>query len=129
TILSGDGATGKTTILLQLCDAVVRGTDWLSGVIEEVGPVMFVTGEEDGDEIHRRLAAVNAHTGRGFAELGGLHFVCLPGEDAALAIAGRDGILRPTALFDQLEVEAKKISPKLIAIEAAADVFGGGGKK
>jgi RecA-family ATPase len=125
TILSGDGASGKTTILLQLCDAVVPGTDWLGGVIEEGGPVMFVTAEEDHDEIHRRLAAINTHTGRGFAELGGLHFVCLPGEDATLAIAGRDGILRPTALFDQLEVEAKKIGPKLIAIEAAADVYGG----
>jgi RecA-family ATPase len=125
TILSGDGASGKTTILLQLCDAVVRGTDWLSGVIEEVGPVMFVTAEEDGDEIHRRLAAINIHTGRSFAELGGLHFVCLPGEDAALATAGRDGILRPSRFFDQLEAEAKKLGPKLIAIEAAADVYGG----
>jgi RecA-family ATPase len=125
TILSGDGASGKTTILLQLCDAVVRGTDWLSGVIEEVGPVMFVTAEEDDDEIQRRLAAINIHTGRPFAELGGLHFVCLPGEDAALATAGRDGILRPSTLFDQIETHAKKLAPKLIAIEAAADVYGG----
>lgn len=125
TLLSGDGAAGKTTILLQLCHAVVRDTDWLGSIINEPGPVIFLTAEEDRDEIHRRLAAINAHTGSSFADLAALHFISLPGEDAVLAATGKDGIVRPTALFQKLEEAAQHIRPKLIAIEAAADVFAG----
>jgi RecA-family ATPase len=125
TLLSGDGAAGKTTILLQLCHAVVRGTDWLGAVVNEPGPAIFLTGEEDQDEIHRRVSAINAHTGTDFAGLAHLHFISLPGQDAVLATTGKDGIVRATPLFDRLAETAKHIRPKLIAIEAAADVFAG----
>ncbi len=125
TILSGDGASGKTTILLQLCDAVVRGADWLDAVIEEQGPAMFVTAEEDNDEVHRRLAAIVQHRGHSFSDLGDLHFSCLTGEESLLSVGMRDGSLRPTPLFEKIEASANRLKPRLIGIEAAADVYGG----
>src|SRR5258708_34146766 len=63
TMLTGDGAAGKTTIGLQLSVATVRGTDWLGAIIEEPGPVIFFSAEEDSDEVHRRLEAIVAHHG------------------------------------------------------------------
>jgi RecA-family ATPase len=125
TLLSGDGAAGKTTILLQLCHGVVLGTDWLGAVIDEPGPAIFFTGEEDRDEIQRRMAAINDHTRREFAELSDFHFISLPGQDAVLGATGKDGIVRATPLLNRLAETAKRIRPKLIAIEAAADVFAG----
>src|SRR5437870_3007868 len=37
TLLGGDGATGKTTIGLQLCVAVIGGKNWLGANVERVG--------------------------------------------------------------------------------------------
>lgn len=125
TMLAGDGAAGKTTIALQLAVATVRGTDWLGSLIDEQGPAVFFTGEEDRDEIHRRLAAIVDHHRIGFRDLGGLQLLCMPGADAVLGAPDRAGVIQPTALFDRLAIATSKIRPTLIAIEAAADVFAG----
>lgn len=124
TLLSGDGAAGKTTIALQLCVAVVCGSDWLNAVIDQQGLAFFFTAEEDDDEIRRRLAAIVAHRQISFRDLVELKRWCQPCGDAALAVADRSGTLvRPTALFEQLEAAAIETRPALIVIEAAADVF------
>lgn len=126
TMLSGDGAAGKTTIALQLVAATVRGTDWLGSVVDQPGPAIFFTAEEDQDEVHRRLDAITAHQGIGFADLAGLYLLCRPNDDPALGIAeGKSGVIRATPLFDRLVKAATEIRPALIVIEAAADVFAG----
>lgn len=125
TLLSGDGAAGKTTIALQLAAATVTGSSWLSALIEQQGPVMFLSAEEDHDELHRRVASIAAHHGLGLNDLAGLHLLGMPGEDALLGAADRAGIVRPTPLFDSLVARASEIRPILVVIEAAADVFGG----
>src|SRR5437762_3288835 len=93
TMLTGDGAAGKTTIGLQLGVATVRGTDWLGAIIEEHGPVIFFSAEEDSDEVHRRLDAIVAHHGIDMNALDGLHILCMPGEDAVLGAADRSGVV------------------------------------
>jgi RecA-family ATPase len=122
-ILSGDGAAGKTTIALQLSVATLLGTDWLGAVIDEPGPVIFFTAEEDLDEIHRRLDAIATHSGIGLDKLGNLHLLCMPGEDSVLGVADKSDRVRPTPLFEALEAAACDVRPVLIVIEAAADVF------
>jgi RecA-family ATPase len=125
TMLNGDGAAGKTTIALQLGAATPRGTDWLGSVIDTPGPALFMTAEEDRDEIHRRLAAIVDHQGIGFGDLTGLHLLCLPDADAVLGIPDRNGVIRSTPLFVSVAAAAADIRPTLIVIEAAADVFAG----
>jgi len=75
TMLNGDGAAGKTTIALQLGAATVRGSGWLGSIIDTPGPALFMTAEEDRDEIHRRLAAIVDHQGIGFGDLTGLRLL------------------------------------------------------
>jgi RecA-family ATPase len=124
--LGGDGAVGKTTIALQLGVAVASGAqDWLGAVIETPGPVIFFTAEEDEHEVHRRLSAINKHTGIQFADLAQFHLLCTPDEDSTLGVAGRAGSVNATDLFARLETAACDIRPALIVIEAAADVFTG----
>ncbi len=125
TMLNGDGAAGKTTIALQFAVATVRGTDWLGSIVHEPGPVIFFTAEEDGDEIHRRLGAITEYQSIGFRDLSGLHLLCMQGADPVLGAPDRSGVIRSTPIFDKLLLEAKRIRPSLIVIEAAADVFAG----
>jgi RecA-family ATPase len=126
TILNGDGAAGKTTIALQLVEAAPCGGDWLGSIVDEPGPAIFLTAEEDRDEIHRRLAAIVVQKGKKFSDLSDIQILCLPGEDAVLGLVdGRSGIVRPTPLFDGLLLAATTRRPALIVIEAAADVFAG----
>lgn len=126
TMLTGDGAAGKTTIAMQLAVGVVRGTDWLGAVVNEPGPVIFFTAEEDDREMHHRTADILAHHGIDFDNLGGhLHLLCMPGDDCVLGTADKADVIRGTKLLELLEQGAEDVRPKLIVIEAAADVFAG----
>jgi RecA-family ATPase len=49
----------------------------------------------------------------------------LAGEDALLGVPDRTGIIQPTPLFERLLATAAKIKPILIALDTAADCFGG----
>ena len=49
----------------------------------------------------------------------------LAGEDALLGVPDRAGIIRPTPLFERLKQTAAKMKPVLIALDTAADMFGG----
>jgi RecA-family ATPase len=124
TLLQGDGAAGKTTIALQLCVAVACGLDWLGALIDEPGASMFFSGEEDEDELHRRVADIVEHRHLTFRELGAVHLLGAPSEDVTLAGLAH-GVIRPTRMFNRLEQAVLDIRPKLLVIEAAADVFGG----
>lgn len=87
-LFSGEGGTGKSIIELTKNVAHVLGKDWL-GSLPEVGPAFYLGAEDDVDELHIRLAAIASHYGATFKELteGGLHVLCLLGQDATLCAA------------------------------------------
>jgi len=65
--LSGAGAVGKTTLMLQLAAAVglstltfSGGALWLGRPVSVRGPVMFISAEEDTNAVHRKLIEVCA---------------------------------------------------------------------
>jgi RecA-family ATPase len=125
-LFSGEGATGKTILELQLCAAHVLGRDWL-GSLPERGPAIYLGCEDDTDELHRRLADIAKHYGVTFADLieGGLHLICLAGKDALLGTPDRSGRIIATTLFKELLEAAARIKPKHIGIDTSADVYGG----
>src|SRR5262245_3318643 len=126
TLLGGDGATGKTTIGLQLCVCVVTGKEWLGSVIDRVGSVVFYTAEESEKELHRRLASILAHYGVSYSDIASKFFPhCRPADDAILGLPDRYGIIRPTPAFAQLQQAVCDIRPQLVCLEAASDLFGG----
>jgi RecA-family ATPase len=130
-LLTGNGAIGKTTVALQLAAATVRGTDWLGGVIDEPGPAMFISSEEDAEELHHRVNAVAGHFGITCRDLAGLHLHSTVEDDntnganTVLATVDRSGVVQPQPLFLRLQAAACSIRPKLIVIESAADLFAG----
>jgi RecA-family ATPase/5S rRNA maturation endonuclease (ribonuclease M5) len=124
TLLSGEGAVGKSILSLHLAVATVIGQDW-AGAFPEPGPALVVACEDDGEEMHRRLDAIVRHYGMGFADLADLHVLSLAGQDALMATPRRDGLLQPTKLLKRVHEAACDIRPRLIVLDNSADVFGG----
>jgi RecA-family ATPase len=125
-LFSGEGAAGKSTLQLQLSAAHVLARDWL-GTMPEPGPVIYIDAEDDGNVLHRRLAAIVKHYQVTFRDIvkGGLHLISLAGQEAVLAVAGRKGKIEATTLYKQLLEAAADIKPKMIGIASSANVYAG----
>jgi RecA-family ATPase len=125
TIVSGDGGGGKTTLMLQLAVAKTGVRPWL-GYNLDLGRVLFVTAEDDEEEIHRRVYTIAKGLTVELSELADLHIVPLAGRDAVLAAPeGKAAMIAPTAVFRGLVVLVERIKPSLIVLDALADVFAG----
>jgi RecA-family ATPase len=122
TLLTGEGGVGKTLLMQQLSVATVVGKDWI-GKLPEPGPVIFITAEDDEDELHFRYHKIAQHYGVDFRDLGNLHLMSLAGRDAVMAAVNNKGIVQPTELFERLKRSAHEIRPRWIGIDTAADVF------
>ena len=125
-LFSGEGGTGKSIIELMKNVAHVTGKDWM-GCLPEIGPAFYIGAEDDVNEIYIRLAAIIAHYGVTFTELheGGLHVLCLLGEDATLCTISRNGKIETTALYKQLYEEAGDVKPINISIDTLSRAFAG----
>jgi RecA-family ATPase/5S rRNA maturation endonuclease (ribonuclease M5) len=124
-LLSGEGAAGKSLLLLQLGIAHALGRDWI-GHLPEAGDFLYIGAEDEAAELHRRLADILRHYGADFADIAGkVHLLSLVGETAVLGTADRVGIVTGTPLFNKLLDAATRLKPMLIGIDTAADVFAG----
>jgi len=126
-LFSGEGGTGKSIIELTKNVAHVSGKDWL-GSLPKRGPAFYLGAEDDEKELHIRLAAIASHYCVSFNELvaGGLHVLCLLGQDATLcASGGKSGKVEVTGLYRQLYEAAGDIKPKNISIDTLSRAFAG----
>jgi len=103
TLFSGEGAVGKSLIILHLLASIALGRDWL-GLLPEEGPAWYVGAEDDARELHIRLSALQKHYNITYADLvaAGFRMLSLFGEDAVLATPNRLGIIEPTELYQQI---------------------------
>jgi RecA-family ATPase len=126
TLLSGAGGVGKSLIGMTLAAAHALARDWF-GTLPEPGPAIYFNAEDEADELHRRLAAIREHYGVRFADMvaGGLHIIARAGKDTVLGQPDRNGIIRPTLLFNWLHEQSCIIRPKQIMIDHSAKVFAG----
>jgi RecA-family ATPase len=124
TLLSGEGAIGKSILLLQLSVATELGRDWI-GTLPNQGPVIYLSCEDDDDEVRRRLEEITIHYGVKRSDLKQLHVISLAGKDGVLGRSDRSERICATPLFEQLRREVLSIRPRLIVIDTVADVFAG----
>jgi RecA-family ATPase len=125
TIVAGDGGGGKTTLMLQLDVAIAGERPWL-GHSPDPGRVLFVTAEDDEEEIHRRVYAIAKSLGVELSDLTELHIVPLAGRDAVMGTAqGKSALIAPTAVFRGLGALVERIKPGLVVLDALAGVFAG----
>ena len=126
TLLSGEGAIGKSIIELMLAVSHVMGTDWL-GSLPKQGGAFYFGCEDDEAELRIRLSSIIEHYLTTFEALkaGGFRFTSMAGDDAILGAPDRNGIIKPTELFNQLYEQAGDLKPKHIGIDTSADTFAG----
>lgn len=124
TIVAGDGGDGKTTLLLQMCAAKAAGQPWLGYSLEEGGS-LFISAEDDRDELHRRTASIAVSLGVEMADLAGVRLVLLAGRDAVMGLPNKTGVVTATAVFRGLVALIKQFKPCVVILDALADVFGG----
>jgi len=126
TLFSGEGAIGKSIVELMCSVAHVVGGEWLRSM-PEPGGAFYIGCEDDEKELRIRLTPIARHYGTTFEQLktDGFRFTSLAGEDAVRGAPDRNGIIRPTPLFDSLYDQASNLKPKHIGIDTAADVFAG----
>jgi RecA-family ATPase len=126
-LFSGEGGTGKSILELTKNVAHAVGKDWL-GSLPERGPAIYLGAEDDEKELHIRLAAIANHYNVTFEEItvGGLHVLCLLGQDATLcAASGKSGKVEVTELYRQIYEAAGDIKPKNISMDTLSRAFAG----
>jgi len=126
TLLSGDGGAGKSLLALQLAASVAAGCNWL-GMPVAHGRALFLTAEDEIEELHRRLVAITRGT-QAFklSNLSGLRLISLDGQDAVIAApSGKDGLLKPTQMMARVRRAVDLVRPALVVLDTLADLFGG----
>lgn len=121
TLFGGDGGTGKSLLALQLAVAVATGGGWIGRGVGE-GRVIYMSAEDDDDELHRRVDDILRAERRDYDDLTGLTLRSLAGEDALLALEGQVQLIQ-SELFKELDRRAADESPALIVIDTLADVY------
>ena len=125
TLLGGDGGTGKSLVALQLAVAVATGGAWL-GLPVTSGRALYISAEDDHDELHRRLADIVRADGAALGELDNLTIRSLAGEDALLAMLDRSGgVLLASALFHEVDKRIRDDAPAIVVLDTLADLFPG----
>jgi RecA-family ATPase len=125
TNFSGDGGVGKSLAALQLAASTALNREWLGHSVRG-GAALYMSAEDDMDELHRRLAHIADAYGVTLAELGNLHLLPYAGFDAVLAsLAGRTNQLEPTPLWHQVKQAVGDLKPTLVVFDTLSDVFAG----
>lgn len=121
TLFSGDGGTGKSLLALQLAVAVAAQTAWIGKTVRN-GRVIFLSAEDDDDELHRRTDDILRAEGRDYDDLTGLTLRSLACEDALLAVDSQLALMQ-SELFRELDARAAEEAPALVVIDTLADVY------
>jgi RecA-family ATPase len=86
---------------------------------------MFFSGEEQENEMRRRLERVARKRGLEIADLQDLHFHFADLESCLLGVARPNGPVVPTPLFASLYAAAAAIRPRVLIVDSIAATFGG----
>ena len=124
TLFSGDGGAGKSLVALQLAVSTALGRPWLRMPVKE-GSALYLSAEDDKEELHRRLDGIAQAECVGVAELQNLKCRSLAGEDALLATLNKGGALVPTCLLDAIDDLLERDQPDLLVLDTLADYFPG----
>jgi RecA-family ATPase len=125
TLKSGDGGVGKSLLAMQLCVSTALDKPWIGRDVAR-GRAMYLSAEDDMDEVHRRLFDICAGEGVRLADLGRLRIAPLAGLDAVLAAPqGKTNVIAATPLWKALEARCEEFLPRLLVLDTSADLFAG----
>lgn len=127
TMLSGDGAVGKSILAMQLLTACATSSRWLG---MEVMPcrAIGIFCEDDGDELQRRQSRINDHYGVDFEDLENLSLCSRTGpmdENALMTFNRESWRFEATEFYQQVHDAASDFGAQLIVLDSLHDLFEG----
>lgn len=124
TLFTGPGGAGKSLLAQQLATCLARGVPFL-GMPVNPAKTLYVTAEDDTDELHRRQRNILAAVGAG--DLGGKLFLSsLRGRMGnELALFDRDGEIERTGTFHLLKDTIAETGASFLVLDNLAHLFGG----
>ena len=126
TLFTGPGSAGKSLFGQQLASCGAAGVPCL-GLSVMPGPAIYLTCEDDADQLHWRQAHICQAIGTGMGSLAGkLHLVSLRGAlDNELGAFDADGSLKPAPAFQRLVDMLRLTGSKLAILDNVAHLFTG----
>ena len=126
TMLTGPGGVGKSLFEQMLCTCIALGVPFLGLETMQMN-TLYVTCEDDPEELWRRQAAICAWLGVPIVALTGkLHLASLCGETSTeLAMFDATGRLELTGRWRELEATCEALNIRLYAFDNATDAMGG----
>lgn len=126
TLFTGKGSAGKSLLGQQLATCAAAGLRCL-GLSVIRGPAIYLTCEDDDEQLHWRQTQICKSLGVPMASLAGaLHLVSLRGAlDNAFGTFGSDGTLSPAPAFHRLVAMIKATCAKIVILDNVAHLFTG----
>lgn len=126
TLFTGPGSAGKSLLGQQLATAAAAGQQCL-GLGVQPGPAIYLTCEDDADQLHWRQQHLCEAAGVPMASLAGiLHLISLRGVlDSHLCTFASDGTLERQPAYNRLEEMIKATGAKLVFLDNVAHLFTG----
>lgn len=126
TLATGAGGANKSTFGQQLATCVAAGIPML-GIDVMQGNALYITAEDDEDQLHWMQAHICKAVGANMAALARkLHLTSLRGRlGNEIAVFDGEGILRPTPTFHALRATIEKAGAHLVVLDNAAHLFAG----
>ncbi|WP_171955436.1 AAA family ATPase [Novosphingobium sp. NDB2Meth1] len=126
TLFTGPGSAGKSLFGQQLATCAAAGLPCL-GLDVRPGAALYLTCEDDPDQLHWRQASICKALRSDMASLAGkLHLISLRGAlDNELATFEADGTLKPAAAFHRLVAMIRAAGVKLTILDNVAHLFTG----
>jgi RecA-family ATPase len=124
TMLGGDGGVGKSTLAMQLAIATAAEQSWIGCQVCS-GRALYLSAEDDRDELHRRVNMISLHYGLAWERLAGLILWSLAEQDAVLVNGSPGQPLTGTDRWAELGAIVARERPTLVVLDSLADVYGG----
>ena len=123
TSLLGNGGLGKTTVSASIA-AHVAGYQDLYGLKVAGGSVLGIFCEDEREEIERRIRTACTAQDLPLERMSQLHVAARDGRDNIMCTFERDQIVL-TEFYREIDATVAALSPRLVIIDTAADVFAG----
>jgi len=125
-LVTGLGASGKSLLYQQRMTCSAAGVPFL-GVAVTPGVSIYITCEDDVDELHRRQASINAALGIGWNDLRGrLKLVSLKGlQNNELCTFDSSGRMDTTPRWQSILATVRAIGATHVVLDNVAHLFAG----
>jgi len=121
--LTGPPGAAKSTLSQQICTHLPLGRSFL-GTDIPLGTALYITCEDDLDELQRRQVKINAALNIDMKDVPDLHLDSWVGEDAQL-VNVLNGIFTRTPRFYALDEMIGDLKADLVVLDLLADLWNG----